>query len=128
VVKTLQINLSDCEKEQIHTPELIQPHGYAIVFDKENLSITRYSENIFGLFNDSNFHFLGKRITELFPEKIVKEILNNFNSKKLKRFNFLNESIEPQSHDSGLPFARGKARRSWDGLSFASGSNRGGRW
>lgn len=93
MVTTLQINLSDCEKEQIHTPELIQPHGYAIVFDKENLSITRYSENIFGLFNDSNFHFLGKRITELFPEKIVKEILNNFNSKKLKRFNFLNESI-----------------------------------
>jgi light-regulated signal transduction histidine kinase (bacteriophytochrome) len=58
-------DLSNCEKEQIHVPGSIQPHGALLVVD-EQLTIVRASQNAAGfLLNDDDQPIIGSSLSTL---------------------------------------------------------------
>lgn len=89
----MKIDLAHCEREPIHIPDLIQPHGYAIVYEKESLIITRCSDNINLIEKDLFIKFLDKRITDVIPYPLFEKIQKKTNFSLHKRDLLLNESL-----------------------------------
>ncbi|RCJ31607.1 cyanobacterial phytochrome A [Nostoc minutum NIES-26] len=58
------VDLSNCNKEPIHIPGLIQPHGVLLALKEADLTILQVSENTFNLFG-------------LHPEELINQNLNN---------------------------------------------------
>ncbi|MFN6570251.1 ATP-binding protein [Dendronalium sp. ChiSLP03b] len=58
------VDLSNCNKEPIHIPGLIQPHGVLLALKEVDLTILQVSENTFNLFG-------------LHPEELINQNLNN---------------------------------------------------
>jgi light-regulated signal transduction histidine kinase (bacteriophytochrome) len=50
VVTASNVDLSNCDREVIHTPGLIQPHGVMLVLRATDLSVVQASENITTIF------------------------------------------------------------------------------
>lgn len=73
------IDYSLCEQEAIHIPGLIQPHGYAISFDVEALTVTGVSANLLHL-------FIGTPLQECLDEDLLSGILKWLNEKESKKF------------------------------------------
>ena len=90
----MDISLSDCEKEQIHIPELIQPHGYVLVFNKNTHIITRYSENFEHLIEQAKDKLIGKRISDVIPSSVYKIIKTKLDFSMYKRHTFFNAVLE----------------------------------
>lgn len=72
-----QIDLSQCEKEKIHIPNLIQPHGFIITFHPDSLTVMRYSSNLIQTQVGSDRNLTGRNIKELFPETLWKTVEKN---------------------------------------------------
>lgn len=53
------VNLTNCDREPIHIPSLIQPHGLLIVLTEPDLRIAQVSANC--------LEFLGIAIADLLP-------------------------------------------------------------
>lgn len=83
------IDFSFCEKEPIHIPGLIQPHGIALSYDISSLVITGVSENF------------------PTPEKIIGVSLNSvFSDELIEKFStFVDESSQKQQmfHNQNIP-------------------------
>lgn len=90
----MDISLSDCEKEQIHIPELIQPHGYVLVFNKNTHIITRYSENFEHLIEHAKDKLIGKRISDVIPSRVYKTIKTKLDFSMYKRHTFFNAVLD----------------------------------
>ncbi|MBL0263473.1 MAG: HD domain-containing protein [Leptospiraceae bacterium] len=90
----MDISLSDCEKEQIHIPELIQPHGYVLVFNKNTHIITRYSENFEHLIEQAKDKLIGKRISDVIPSSVYKTIKTKLDFSMYKRHTFFNAVLD----------------------------------
>lgn len=70
------VNIKDCDKEPIHIPGLIQPHGMLFVISKENFIIEQVSANIelyLGLEPDD---ILNTPFLELFQETLTEDDIN----------------------------------------------------
>lgn len=63
------LNISECDKEPIHTPGAIQQFGFLFVLNKENLQIEQVSENISSFVDFNPLDVLGKTLPELFESK-----------------------------------------------------------
>ncbi|MBW4643659.1 MAG: GAF domain-containing protein [Goleter apudmare HA4340-LM2] len=76
-----QVDLSNCDKEMIHIPGAIQPHGVLLVLKEPELTIIQISDN--------TFQFFG-----LYPQ----ELLNQPVSRLLdsEHFNFLKDSCSQE--------------------------------
>lgn len=72
----MQVDLSNCDKEPIHIPGAIQPHGAMLVVD-DDLLITRVSANIEA--------FLGRSPTQLLGSSISDELLGDGVTSKLRQ-------------------------------------------
>jgi len=74
------LNLTNCDREPIHQPGAIQPHGIFIVCLASTLEITHIGENLADLCGLQAADVLGKRLTDLFPEDkrsaYVKQLAN----------------------------------------------------
>ncbi|HIK33644.1 MAG TPA: GAF domain-containing protein [Oscillatoriales cyanobacterium M4454_W2019_049] len=57
--------LSNCEREPIHIPGYIQPHGILFVLQEPNLTILQVSENIVDVANISARDLVGRPFSEL---------------------------------------------------------------
>lgn len=57
--------LSNCEREPIHSPGYIQPHGILFVLQEPNLIILQVSENIVDMANISAQDLVGRPFSEL---------------------------------------------------------------
>jgi len=95
----VSIDLSDCEKEQIHIPNLIQPHGVLIGFEKSDLIITRVSRNTSFKSNISPHLILGQNLSEVFSPRLFDLILAATISTEFKRLNLFGERILKISDD-----------------------------
>lgn len=73
-------DLNQCEKEPIHIPGMIQPHGQAISYNKKSFYITGISQNF------ENAHtLLGKNLKEILDDSICKTLENLQNDKELNQ-------------------------------------------
>lgn len=67
-----QVDLNNCDKEPIHIPGTIQPHGMLLSFDQNGV-INRASANTMNFFNISPEALLGKDITTIVaPDQLQK--------------------------------------------------------
>lgn len=96
----LKINLAYCEKEPIHTPELLQPHGYVIVFDKNTQDITRCSENFNSISSDLANQFLKQNLIDIIPRSLYDRIQASLNFSTHKRHILLNQKIPKYFSDT----------------------------
>ena len=59
------IDLNNCDKEPIHIPSLIQPHGILIVLEEPKLNIIQISQNTIDLLGIPPQDILGKNRAHL---------------------------------------------------------------
>jgi light-regulated signal transduction histidine kinase (bacteriophytochrome) len=59
------IDVSSCDREPIHLPGGIQPHGFLINVDPEDFTVRQVSENTTELFGRSIPEILGRKLDEL---------------------------------------------------------------
>lgn len=78
------IDLTDCDREPIHVPGAIQPHGVLFALASETLEILHVSENVVDLLQMSPSDLLGQSITRILdPEDApaLSELLKNANQR-----------------------------------------------
>lgn len=63
------LNLTNCDREPIHQPGAIQPHGLLIVCLARTLEITHVSENLASLCGLQPADVLGKPLSDLLPDE-----------------------------------------------------------
>jgi chemotaxis family two-component system sensor kinase Cph1 len=68
------VDLTNCDKEQIHIPGTVQAFGALIAFDESGV-ITRASENINGLQRMSAAELLGQKIDKLMAKEDFEKLL-----------------------------------------------------
>ncbi len=68
-----EVNITNCDQEQIHIPGSVQAFGAMIACSK-NGQITRASENVIDIFEISATDLIGKNISSIFDEEELKKI------------------------------------------------------
>lgn len=68
------IDLNNCDKEPIHIPSLIQPHGILIVLEEPKLNIIQISQNTIDLLGIPPQDILGKNLKVLFNNRQIQLI------------------------------------------------------
>ncbi len=63
------VNLTNCDREQIHIPGLIQPYGILVCLDIISLKIEQISQNIESSLGRSVESLLGRPLSSLIPTK-----------------------------------------------------------
>jgi two-component system, chemotaxis family, sensor kinase Cph1 len=71
-------DLTNCDREPIHIPGSIQPHGVLLVLDERNHSVLQASENAAPLLLKNNTSLIGKSLTEILSESIVQSLQLRF--------------------------------------------------
>jgi light-regulated signal transduction histidine kinase (bacteriophytochrome) len=68
------VNLTNCDREPIHIPSLIQPHGVLIVLTEPDLRITQVSANAFDILGIAPDDLLDRPLAEFTGEELIKSI------------------------------------------------------
>jgi PAS domain S-box-containing protein len=68
------INLTNCDREPIHIPSLIQPHGLLIVLTEPDLRIAQVSANSFDILGIAPDDLLDRPLAEFTGEELIKSI------------------------------------------------------
>ncbi len=76
-----QVDLTNCDREPIHIPGSIQPHGILLALKEPDLTILQISNNI--------FNFLG-----LTPEELLNQPLNKL--LECDQINFLQDCLSQE--------------------------------
>ncbi|MBN2895797.1 MAG: GAF domain-containing protein [Campylobacterales bacterium] len=79
ILKKQSVNLNNCDREPIHIPGSIQPHGILIALETEHFKIVHVSENITDYFGGQANDYLGKSLTLLFRSEDVVRIKSHSN-------------------------------------------------
>ncbi|WP_127082220.1 ATP-binding protein [Dulcicalothrix desertica] len=90
------VDLTNCDREPIHIPGLIQPHGVLLVCCEPNLNIIQVSSNTFELLGQHPQELLGKPLLNLLAPKQVNAICQCL-SEDFEHVNPLNISIKCQN-------------------------------
>ncbi|WP_020528319.1 ATP-binding protein [Flexithrix dorotheae] len=70
----IKVDLINCADEPIHIPGKIQPHGFLIGVNQDDLKITHVSENIEKFIHLNYQSLLSKSLHELLPEEQINQI------------------------------------------------------
>jgi two-component system, chemotaxis family, sensor kinase Cph1 len=68
------VDLTNCEREPIHIPGLIQPHGVLLVLQELDLEIIQVSNNTFELLGNDPQDLLGKQLSEFIAPQQINSI------------------------------------------------------
>ncbi|MCB5204117.1 GAF domain-containing protein [Neorhizobium sp. T786] len=72
---TVTVNLTNCDREPIHVPGSIQPHGCLIACDKAGATIERHSANAADMLSVSG-EMVGVRLDEVFGRELAHTLRN----------------------------------------------------
>ena len=70
------VDLTNCDREPIHIPGSVQPHGCMIVCDAEAVTIRRHSSNASAFLGLGEFELVGRRLEEILGGPVVHEMRN----------------------------------------------------
>lgn len=79
VVTSKSVNLINCDREQIHIPSAIQPHGVLIVLEKDSFNIVQFSDNADDFLKINSAEFIDTSITTLIDDtqtQVIKSCLD----------------------------------------------------
>jgi len=89
------VDLTNCDKEPIHIPGLIQPHGLLFVLQEPQLKILQVSNNTLQALGIPPQEILGKNLTNFFDSQLIQQIQKKL-TEGLATINPLNLSINTQ--------------------------------
>lgn len=72
----ITVDLTNCDREPIHIPGSVQPHGCLIVCDAEVVTIRRHSANAAAFLGFETFEFIGRKLEEVLGGPAVHEMRN----------------------------------------------------
>ena len=75
-----QVDLTTCDREPIHLPGSIQPHGVLLVVNVDNLVIEQYAGNTTLLLGIEPEHTLGCRLPDLFEAPMLASLIEHLRS------------------------------------------------
>jgi putative nucleotidyltransferase with HDIG domain len=84
------ISIVGCDKEPIHIPNLIQPHGMFLAFDKKSQKIFRYSENIHLTILGQSKNLIGIQLESILHKNLYNTIQKSLDFSRYKRHNIFN--------------------------------------
>lgn len=70
------VDLTNCDREPIHIPGSVQPHGCMIVCDAEVVTIRRHSSNVSDFLGLREFELIGRKLEEVLGGPVVHEMRN----------------------------------------------------
>ncbi|NJN75501.1 MAG: GAF domain-containing protein [Synechococcaceae cyanobacterium RL_1_2] len=74
IITAKSVNLTNCDREQIHIPGAIQPHGLLMIIDAEPLTLLATSANGHDFLGMELDPFLGQPVSKLLGESTVEKI------------------------------------------------------
>ncbi|MFO0865518.1 MAG: hypothetical protein U0744_12860 [Gemmataceae bacterium] len=75
-----EINLTNCDREPIHIPSSIQPHGLLLVLDESDATVLQASENIGELLGVSAREAMGQPLGKLIGHDAAHRLKQRFHS------------------------------------------------
>jgi light-regulated signal transduction histidine kinase (bacteriophytochrome) len=81
------LDLTNCDKEPIHVPGAIQPHGVLLVLREPQLTLTHVSENALELLGMPAQRLLGARFGELVEPSVRESLETSLRGERLKQLN-----------------------------------------
>jgi chemotaxis family two-component system sensor kinase Cph1 len=90
------IDLTNCDREPIHIPSLIQPHGVLLVLQDPTLEIIQVSSNTQEVVGRQSDELLGKSLSNLLDTKHIK-LIQKCLAEDFESINPLNLSIKHQN-------------------------------
>lgn len=87
------VDLTNCDREPIHIPGLIQPQGVLLVLQASTLEIIQVSSNTQAIIGRQPQHLLGKQLSDLLDAKQIKTIQQCL-TEDFENINPLNLSIK----------------------------------
>ncbi|MGL6135835.1 MAG: GAF domain-containing protein, partial [Planktothrix sp.] len=68
------VDLTNCDREPIHIPGLIQSHGILFVLQEPNLEILQVSNNTFQILGIHPQEILGKKLNKILKSRLIEKI------------------------------------------------------
>jgi two-component system, chemotaxis family, sensor kinase Cph1 len=96
-VNTQEVDLTNCDREAIHIPGAIQPHGILLVLQEPDLKILQVSSNITKFFKISNDSLINQNLAILFPINQIEILKICIAQEEAEVFNPLRLSIEVEN-------------------------------
>ncbi|MBD2294543.1 GAF domain-containing protein [Anabaena sphaerica FACHB-251] len=107
------ITLTNCDREPIHIPNAIQPHGIFLIFNEEDLQISQISDNTELILGYSPHELLNQSLNKLFNAEDINSIIQCL-ARDFEAINPLNLKVL-NSQQQIIPFY-GIVHRSLDNL------------
>ena len=107
-----EITLHACDREQIHVPGTIQPHGALFVLDAESLEIAQCSENVSEIIGSAPEELVGASFVDRIKKKARKELVS-----------LLHESGTAFSNPLQVPLKTGAGELVFDGIAHRLGDS-----
>jgi chemotaxis family two-component system sensor kinase Cph1 len=86
-VMSQEVDLTNCDREAIHIPGSIQPHGVLLVLEEPSLKILQISHNTEQFFGVPAPSLLNKNLNILFPQSQIKLLLDCLSQENPESFN-----------------------------------------
>ncbi|MFB2939027.1 ATP-binding protein [Aerosakkonemataceae cyanobacterium BLCC-F154] len=94
IITAEEANLTNCEREPIHTPGSIQPHGVLLVLQEPDLTILQATANTHKFFNIKAEKLINKNLSVLIEEAQISHLKTCLSSEELQSFNPIKLSIK----------------------------------
>ncbi|MUH00520.1 response regulator [Scytonema sp. UIC 10036] len=96
-VNTQKVDLTNCDREAIHIPGSIQPHGILLVLQEPDLKILQVSHNITNFFRIPAESLINQNLAILFPPSQIELLKTCIAQEEAEVFNPLRLSVEVES-------------------------------
>ena len=70
------VDLTNCDREPIHIPGSIQPHGAMVVLDDETGRVTFVSENVHQFLGSTNRDYIGADMADVVGSTVAHDLTN----------------------------------------------------
>ena len=91
-----EVSLSNCDREPVHIPGSIQPHGYLIAFSEAG-NVRHLSSNISSWKGPEVFQLLGQPLSELLGARAANQVKTHLEGLRCKRFFVLPVSCKEEN-------------------------------
>lgn len=89
-----EVDLTNCDREAIHIPGSIQPHGVLLVLEEPELKILQISNNTEPFFGVTASSLINKNLNLLFPQFQIERLMDCLSQEAPESFNPIKLSLE----------------------------------
>lgn len=97
--RAFQVDLSNCDREPIHIPGTVQPHGVLFVVGEPALTVTHVSENISGFFEIPADTVIGRTLADVLGEDAAARLSEALQYANLDAVNPVRLDIDDEHYD-----------------------------